>query len=553
MKGNSHVSSVVVTAVVLVALALSSGVAAGQTYHTSSKKAVRLYKKATNKIQKKDYENALRFVDRSIDCDGKFIEALQRKANIGIAVGDDDMAVEYFEKSLAADSMVFPLNAIKLSDLYDKKGEYSEAVRVLTWYCSLKNVKDDQMRVARRLLENAVFRESAVKNPVDFQPVNLGENVNTDGDEYVNQILPDGSKLYFTRRSTEKDADGFRIEDVYYSTIIDNQCLPSVTMNLNWNNKKRMGAVNISPDQKKMYFVGIDWLDSNGRGDVYVSEYEGGTWGKPQNLGKVVNTPTVESQPCVDADGKRLYFTRYSRVNETTDLYVSDWFDGKWNNPRAINNVNTKGNEMSPFIHPDGKTLYFVSDGLPGMGGYDVFMCRRKDNGDWGQPVNLGYPLNTPGDEISFAVSADGKTGYISSVREGGFGGFDIYSFELGQDNSPEKVEPQRFVLHDIKFRLNSAVLDSSSFFVIDSVANYLMANPMAKVEILGFTDNSGDEQHNSELSLQRANSVKDALASREISGDRMSATGYGENRPLVPNDTEEHKALNRRVEIRYY
>lgn len=553
MKGNSHVSSVVVTAVVLVALALSSGVAAGQTYHTSSKKAVRLYKKATNKIQKKNYEDALRFVDRSIDCDGKFIEALQRKANIGIAVGDDDMAIEYYERSLAVDSMAFPLNAIKLSDLYDKKGEYSKAVRVLTWYCSLKNVKDDQMRVARRLLENAVFREAAVKNPVDFHPVNLGENVNTDGDEYINQILPDGSKIYFTRRLVEKDADGFRIEGVYYSTIVDNQCLPSVPMNLNWNNKKRMGAVNISPDQKKMYFVGIDWLDSNGRGDVYVSEYEGGTWGKPQNLGKVVNTPTVESQPCVDADGKRLYFTRYSRVNETTDLYVSDWFDGKWNNPRAINNVNTKGNEMSPFIHPDGKTLYFVSDGLPGMGGYDVFMCKRNDKGEWGQPVNLGYPLNTPDDEISFAVSADGKTGYISSVREGGFGGFDIYSFELGQDNSPEKVEPQRFVLHDIKFRLNSAVLDSSSFFVIDSVANYLLANPMVKVEILGFTDNSGDERHNAELSLQRANSVKEALASRGISGDRMSATGYGENRPLVPNDTEKHKALNRRVEIRYY
>lgn len=553
MQIRFRMQPMVLTAVMLVALALSPNIAAGQNYHTSSKKAVRLYRKATKKIQKKDYEDALRFVDRSIDCDAGFVEALQRKANIGVAAGDDDMAIEYYGKSLAADSMAFPLNAIRLSDLYNKKGEYSEAVRVLTWYCSLKNVKDDQMRVARRLLENAVFREAAVKNPVDFQPVNLGENVNTDGDEYVSQILPDGSKLYFTRRSTEKDDDGFRIEGVYYSTIIDSQCLPSVPMNLNWNNRKRMGAVNISPDQKKMYFVGIDWLDSNGRGDIYVSEYEGGTWGKPQNLGKIVNTPTVESQPCADTDGRRLYFTRYSRVNETTDLYVSDWFDGKWNNPRAIDNVNTKGNEMSPFIHPDGKTLYFVSDGLPGMGGYDVFMCKRKDNGDWGQPVNLGYPLNTSGDEISFAVSADGKTGYISSVREGGFGGFDIYSFELGQDNSPEEVEPQRFVLHDIKFKLNSAVLDSSSFSVLDSVAGYLLANPVAKVEILGFTDNSGDEQHNSELSLQRANSVKDALASREISGDRMSATGYGEKRPLVPNDTEEHKALNRRVEIRFY
>lgn len=525
----------------------------GQTYHTSSKKAVRLYKKADKTARKKDYDKALRFIDKSIDCDGRFVEALQKKADIGVAVGNDEMAIEYYEKSLAADSTVFPRNAVKLSNLYDKKGDYSDAVKVLTWYCGLKGVKESQMKVARTLLENELLRESAVKNPVDFQPVNLGENVNTDGDEYINQILPDGSKIYFTRRQAEKDADGFRIEGVYYSTIVDNQYLPAVPMNLDWNNKKRMGAVSISPDQKKMYFVGFDWLDSNGRGDIYVSEYDGAGWGKPQNLGKVVNTSTIESQPCISPDGIDLFFTRYSRVNETTDIYVSSWFDGKWSNPQAIRNVNSKGNEMSPFIHPDGKTLYFVSDGLPGMGGYDVFMCRRNDKGEWGQPVNLGYPLNTPDDEISFAVSADGKTAYISSARDGGFGGFDIYSFELDPDNAPEEVEPQRFVLHDIKFRFDSAVLDTTSFSVIDSVAGYLLANQEVRVEVLGFTDNSGDEAHNSELSLQRANSVRDALISREIDESRISAVGYGENRPLVPNDTEEHKALNRRVEIRFY
>lgn len=525
----------------------------GQTYHTSSKKAVRLYKKADKTARKKDYDKALRFIDKSIDCDGRFVEALQKKADIGVAVGNDEMAIEYYEKSLAADSTVFPRNAVKLSNLYDKKGDYSDAVKVLTWYCGLKGVKESQMKVARTLLENELFRESAVKNPVDFQPVNLGENVNTDGDEYINQILPDGSKIYFTRRQAEKDADGFRIEGVYYSTIVDNQYLPAVPMNLDWNNKKRMGAVSISPDQKKMYFVGFDWLDSNGRGDIYMSEYDGAGWGKPQNLGKVVNTSTLESQPCISPDGMDLFFTRYSRVNETTDIYVSSWFDGKWSNPQAIRNVNSKGNEMSPFMHPDGKTLYFVSDGLPGMGGYDVFMCKRNDKGEWGQPVNLGYPLNTPDDEISFAVSADGKTGYISSARDGGFGGFDIYSFELDPDNAPEEIEPQRFVLHDIKFGFDSAVLDTTSFSVIDSVAGYLLANQEVRVEVLGFTDNSGDEAHNSELSLQRANSVRDALISREIDESRISAVGYGENRPLVPNDTEEHKALNRRVEIRFY
>lgn len=541
------------TALTLFVLMLSPEISHGQTYHTSLKKAVRLYKKADKTFQKKDYAKALRFIDKSIDCDGRFVEALQKKADIGVAVGNDEMAIEYYEKSLAADSTVFPRNAVKLSNLYDKKGDYSDAVKVLTWYCGLKGVKESQMKVARTLLENELFRESAVKNPVDFQPINLGENVNTDGDEYINQILPDGSKIYFTRRLAEKDADGFRIEGVYYSTIVDNQYLPAVPINLDWNNKKRMGAVSISPDQKKMYFVGFDWLDSNGRGDIYVSEYEGAEWSKPRNLGKVVNTSTIESQPCISPDGMDLFFTRYSRVNETTDIYVSSWFDGKWSNPQAIKNVNSKGNEMSPFIHPDGKTLYFVSDGLPGMGGYDVFMCKRNDKGEWGQPVDLGYPLNTPDDEISFAVSADGKTAYISSAREGGFGGFDIYSFELGQDNGPEEVEPQRFVLHDIKFRLNSAVLEASSFSVIDSVACYLMANQEVRVEVLGFTDNSGDEAHNSELSSQRAHSVRDALISREIDESRITAVGYGESRPLVPNDTEEHKALNRRVEIRFY
>lgn len=545
--------SILLSVLMLIMLTLAPISTCGQTYHTSSKKAVKLYRKACDKSHKKDYAKALRFVDRSIDCDEKFVEALQKKAELGLAMGDEDMAIEYFEKALAVDSLAYPKNAVKLSNLYDNKGEFSSAVEVLTWYCGLRNEREDQLKVARKLLENEVFRESAVKNPVVFNPVNLGEYVNTDGDEYINQILPDGSKIYFTRRQMEKNDDGFRIEGVHYSTIIDNQYLPSVPMNLNWNNNKRMGAVSISPDQKKMFFVGFDWLDSNGRGDIYVSEFGDSGWEKPKNLGRVVNTPTLESQPCISPDGKELYFTRYSRVNETTDIYVSIWFGGKWNNPQAVAAANSKGNEMSPFIHPDGKTLYFVSDGLPGMGGYDVYMCKRNSKGEWGQPVNLGYPLNTAGDEISFTVSTDGKTGYISSIRDGGFGGFDIYSFELDPDDSPEEVESQYFILHDIKFELNSSVLDTTSFVVIDSIANYLVENPNIKVEISGFTDDSGEREHNMQLSLDRAESVKDVLISKEIDVERITTIGYGESRPLVPNDTEEHKALNRRVEIRFY
>jgi len=553
MSENHRISSVLLSVILLVLLALTPEIAVGQNYHTPSKKAIGLYKDAKAKFAKKDYDKSLRIINKALNSDGRFVEALQLKGELGIILHDDEMAIEFFEKSLAADSTVYPANAIKLSKLYDKKGDFSASVNVLKWYCGLPDIKENSLKVANNLLKNAEFREYAVKHPVDFHPVNIGGNVNTDADEYINQILPDGSKIYFTRRLTEKDADGFRIESVYYSSIIDNQYFPAVPMDLNWNNNKRMGVVSISHDQKKMYFVGFDWLDSNGRGDIYVSEYKGSSWTTPQNLGKVVNTSTLESQPCISSDGKELYFTRYSRINETTDIYVSNWFGGEWTNPVALSAANSKGNEMSPFIHPDGKTLYFVSDGLPGMGGYDVFMCKRNAKGEWGDPVNLGYPLNTSGDEISFAVSSDGKTGYISSIRDDGFGGFDIYKFDLDAEDKPEEVESQCFILHDIRFELNSATLDESSYTEIDSIASYLIKNPKTKVEVSGFTDDSGDSEHNASLSLRRANAIKDALIARKIAAKRIVTVGYGENRPVVANNSDEHRAMNRRVEIRFY
>jgi len=550
-KGNNLILSLL-SVMLLAVLALEPSIAFGQNYHTDSKKAVKLYKKGRDKFIKKDYAKAQRFIDKSIDSDKNFVEALQMKGEIGMALEDADMAVTYFEKSLAADSMTFPGNAIKLANLYNDKGDYSSAIKILKWYCGLNNQKEDKIKSARDMLANAEFREDAVNHPVAFNPVNLGENINTDGDEYVNQILPDGSRIYFTRRTNEKDADGFWIEEEYYSSILDSQYLTAVPMNLDWKNKKRMGAVNISADQSKMYFVGFDWIDSRGRGDIYVSEFEGPSWGKPVNVGSVVNTSALETQPFVNPKGDELYFTRSSRTYGT-DIYMTKWFDGKWTNPTALTNVNSKGNEMSPFIHPDGKTLYFASDGFPGMGGYDIFMCKRNEKGEWSEPKNLGYPLNTTGDEICFSVSSDGKTGYISSIREGGFGGYDIYSFELDSVDGPEPVEVRLFVLSDIKFDINRATLDATSFEEIDRIAAYLTENPDLTAEIAGYTDDSGEYEYNMTLSQQRAESVKAALVERDIANKRITTKGYGENHPIVPNDSDEHRAMNRRVEMRVF
>ena len=539
----------------VLALFLMAPVASyAQNYHTQSKKAVKYYKSAKKQYDNKKYPKTYKYLDKALDADPKFADALLLKAELSLTLKDDNQAIENYEKMFAADSMAFAKSAITLSKLYLKTFRFGDAVKILRWYVQAPNQKSVNVAQARELLAIAEFRNEAFSNPVQFNPVNLGENVNTDGDEYVNQILPDGSRLFFTRRSGEVDKQGVRDEQIYWSAIVDGEYMPSMPLTMDWRNKKRTGALTITANQAKIYFVGIDFIDSHGRGDIYTSDFVDNEWTKPVNLGNIVNTSTMESQPCISADGKELYFVRYSRTYESTDIYYSQLYQGKWTNPKPITIANSKGNEMSPFMHPDGNTLYFASDGIPGMGGYDIFMCKKLPRGEWSDPVNLGYPINSENNEISFVVSTDGKTAYISTDRDGGMGGYDIYVFDLDQVDKPEDVDMRLFVMRNINFEFDSAVIDTvSSNAELDSIASFMKENKSIYLEISGYTDDSGDAAHNKELSIERANAVKDALIERGVEDIRMVANGYGESRPLVPNDSEKNKALNRRVEIRVF
>lgn len=537
----------------VLALVLATPAAYAQNYHTKSKKAVKYYKNAKKQYDKKKYPKTYKYLGKALDVDADFSEALLLKAELSIKLNDDNQAIESYERMFAADSMAFPKTAITLSKLYMKEFRFGDAVKILRWYVNVPNQKAALTTQAKDLLAIAEFRNVAFNNPVKFEPINLGENVNTEGDEYVNQILPDGTRLYFTRRGEVVDKQGLREEFVYSSAIIDGEYMPAIPLNFDWHNNKRMGAVSITANQNKMYFVGIDFIDSYGRGDIYTSDYVDNQWTKPVNLGNIVNTSTMESQPCISADGMELYFARYSRTYESTDIYYSQFYQGKWSNPKAITPANSKGNEMSPFIHPDGNTLYFASDGIPGMGGYDIFMCKKIGRGEWSSPVNLGYPINSEKNEISFVVSCDGKKGYISSDREGGMGGFDIYVFDLAEVDAPDSVDMKRFIMRNINFEFDSAILSESSYTEIDSLVSFMKENPSIKIEISGYTDDSGSNEHNMTLSLERAAAVMTALLKRGISVKRINVVGYGASRPLVPNDSEKNKALNRRVEIRVF
>lgn len=191
------------------------------------------------------------------------------------------------------------------------------------------------------------------------------------------------------------------------------------------------------------------------------------------------------------------------------------------------NNINTDGNEMAPFLHSDGNTLFFSSDGHVGMGGYDIFMSRRDSLGEWGMAHNMGYPLNTAGDEINMVVAADARQAFISSRREEGYGGYDIYAFELDDVLRPEPVDidttienlyktalsrGDNAILQNIYFEFDSAVLDTSSMAGIDAIVRFLSSDPQMRILVIGHTDNIGEEEYNMSLSERRAAAVRDAL-----------------------------------------
>ncbi|MBX7182583.1 MAG: OmpA family protein, partial [Bacteroidia bacterium] len=202
------------------------------------------------------------------------------------------------------------------------------------------------------------------------------------------------------------------------------------------------GAQCISPDGQWIFMTACNRRDGEGSCDIYISHKTANGWSEPRNPKSPLNSAKWESQPGFSVDGKTLYFSSNRPGGKGgMDIWYSTFVTGKgWGEPKNLVIVNTPGNEQSPFIHPDDQTLYFSSNGLPGMGEADLFYCRRQPDGYWGIPQNLGYPINTPGDEQSLIVSATGDTAFISTDKKGGFGNLDIYSFALYPEARPQTV-----------------------------------------------------------------------------------------------------------------
>jgi hypothetical protein len=194
--------------------------------------------------------------------------------------------------------------------------------------------------------------------------------------------------------------------------------------------------------------------------DIYVTKLEGERWTKSYNLGGVFNSVSWDSQPSISADGRTIYFSSArSGGFGGMDIYKSTLkAEGTWGKPENLGpTINTKGDEDSPFLHLDDQTLYFATNGLPGLGGKDLYVSRLTPEGTWGKPENLGYPINTNSEDASIFITADGKTAFLSSAREENIGVIDIYSFELYEKARPKPVSYFQGTVYDNDTKLSLA------------------------------------------------------------------------------------------------
>jgi len=342
------------------------------------------------------------------------------------------------------------LTSLLLAEAYERDGKYEESIQLLS---QVSQDQDNKEKLQRRIAEIS-FRKNALENPVDFQPEKLTGGLNTDKDEYHPVLTTDGSSMYFVRMGKGK----YRQEDLFVAksdgALGFQEASPLTVLNSDYQD----GAFTLSADGNTIVFTSCGRPDSKGGCDLYISFKKGNKWTAPKNMGSGINSKYWDSSPSLSSDGRTVYFAskRPGGLGGSDIWSVSLNDNNRWQ--EVINlgeTINTPGNEEAPSIHPDGKTLYMVSDGHIGMGSYDIFFS-RYDQGKWCAPENIGYPINTDSREGGLFVDLHGGKAYYSTgimmdgadnVKESG----DIYLFDLPQDKRPGVVSYIKIEIRDGK------------------------------------------------------------------------------------------------------
>lgn len=380
--------------------------------------------------------------------------------------------LEFFKKALSlgcneTDIKYYIARGYHLNMEFDKAIENYKAYKnVLT----PKELQERRKMVDKKIQE-CEYGKELIKNPVRVFIDNLGNTVNSNYPDYSPLISADESMMIFTSRRPDTQGGGRDpgdqqfFEDIYITYNIDGKWQVPKNMGKPLNTTNNDATVGLSPDGQQLFiFIG----KQNG-GDIFMCELKGEEWSKPDDgsLKKYINTDFHESSASFSFDGKTMYFVsdREDIGFGKHDIYYSQWDEEKerWGEPKNIGStINTEYEEEGVLMHPDGRTMYFSSQGHNSMGGYDIFKSEKDDNGNWGIPINLGYPINTPDDDVFFVINASGKRGYYSSAQDGGFGSYDIYVITFLGSEKPLVQSNEDNLIASIASPISETVIEES-------------------------------------------------------------------------------------------
>lgn len=470
------------TFLVLVLLTLSGCTpkVSGQTYVTKGNatgKAQKMFSRANQYKNNKLFDKAIKDFETAIKLEPNFIDAHYQLASIYFNKKNYPLAKLGLEKVINIDPNYKTAAYFYLGLAHWETDDYGNAASNFEQFLQSEN-KSKRLKVkAEKYFKNSQFAMKAIKNPVPFDPQPLANTVNTLSPEYLPSITAEGNQLVFTRRIRGD-------EEVFISKKVDNQWLESTPLT-DINTEENEGSQYISADGSLIVFVRCSDRQGYGGCDLYFSEKKGAIWTKPKNMGQPINTRGWESQPSLSADGNTLYYasSRKGTIGGR-DIWRSQRNEkGEWSNPINLGSkINTTADDESPFFHPDGKTLYFMSSGHEGMGGYDLFVARRSSEGNWDTPQNLGYPINTKGNEGALFITLDGTTAYftkdnlpeddiekLTSRRQP-----DIFTFEMPAALRPT---PVTYVKATVKDAVTTKKLANAKIEVIDLNTNEIFSS----------------------------------------------------------------------------
>ncbi len=563
----------------------------------------------TNFLSIGDYPNARGYLEEAVSLipdDPKTIGAQLALADMYYREGSYEMALKFLQKFKSFNP---PPKMIKSAAKLEQNANFALAqiknplpfdpqplpdnVNVYDLqYFPVLTADQNTLIFTRRRSRDPQFDEDMVtssKNPDGSwsDPESISENINTKFNEGTCTISANGRTIIFTSCSGRSSMGSC---DLYISYKLGDEWTDPENMGTNINSRNWESQPSLSADGRMLYFVS-DRTGGYGKRDIWKSHWVDGKWTKSVNLGATINTADEEVSPFIHVNGQTLYFSSKGFLGMGGfDIFYSEWQGGKWTAPKNLGYpINTADDQVSLFITADGKKGYYSYE-QKGANSYksllydfqvpEAIRIKSKSNYIAGKVLNIEtkrplqakvelYDINA--DSLKSTVTSDSLTGdYLQILTDGSEYALYVsqtgyifeslrFDYQESQDREPILIDiflkPIRSgstsTMNNIFFDVDEYKIKQKSSTELNKTVLFLQTNPSIRIEIAGHTDNSGSDSHNQQLSLNRAKAVYEFLINQEINPKRLGYKGYGSTVPVAPNDSEENRQLNRRIEFK--